>query len=73
MAAPSPSHSRAVDRLRLPHGELQRREAEQAFAMHAALVATLRINPRLVGDELFRIFRAESFERFERAFTGLPS
>lgn len=41
--------------------------AERAFALHAALLRGLREDPALINDELFHVFRAETFERFNRA------
>ena len=41
--------------------------AERAFALRAALLRGLREDPALINDELFHVFRAETFERFSRA------
>lgn len=44
------------------------RAAEKAFRLHQALARCLRDDPKLAQDELFLLFKAEAFERFERAF-----
>lgn len=56
-----------------PEGELDRRLTDEAYALNVAIQLALRGNPRLQADELYKVFRAEAFERFERAFKGLSS
>lgn len=73
MAGPATSQRRAVDGLALPPSELLRRQADQAWGLHVAVIDGLRGNPRLAGDALCLIFRAESFERYERTFSGMTS
>lgn len=69
MAGPTPTQRTTSDLLGLASEELALRMADQAWRLHVAIVEALRANPKLNGDELFRIFRAESFERYERAFS----
>lgn len=45
-------------------------EASRAYTLHAALMRCVRDCPQLKDDELFRLFQAEAFERFNRAFGG---
>lgn len=43
-------------------------EASRAFHLHATLMRALRDDPALADDELFATFRAQAFDRFNRAF-----